>query len=83
MALPLGADLTKIPMAANPNGDPPNFEHGPSLAGAVRGVGATMAAVTLILLVIRLRVYIKANRGLVWDDGKLVEKNSSTTEIES
>ena len=69
-ALPPGTDLSKIPMAPNPSGAPPNFDHGASLAGAVRGVGVTMAVITFGLLVIRLRVYVKANHKLMWDDSE-------------
>lgn len=70
--IPPGTDLTKIPMAANPSGAPPNFDHGESLAGAVKGVGVTMAVITFFLLAIRLRVYMQANRKLNWDDGEPV-----------
>lgn len=55
MAAP-GIDLAQVPMARNPNGNPPDFDHGTSLAGSVQGVGVTLATVTLAFLVTRLLV---------------------------
>ena len=69
-AIPPGTDLSKIPMAVNPSGAPPNFDHSPNLIKAVQGVGISLAAITLVFLIIRLRIYIKLNRGLVLDDGR-------------
>ncbi|PVI01876.1 hypothetical protein DM02DRAFT_470802, partial [Periconia macrospinosa] len=65
-------DLSKVPLGENPNGDPPNFENGPNLINAVQGVGISLAIVAGIFLALRLRIYIKLNRGLVLDDVFLI-----------
>jgi hypothetical protein len=67
--IPPGTDLSKVPLGVNPNGSPPNFVDPPNLIASVQGVGISLAVTTFVLLCIRLRVYIKLNRGLVIDDG--------------
>jgi hypothetical protein len=69
VAIPPGTDLSKVPLGVNPNGSPPNFIDPPNLIASVQGVGVSLAAVAFVLLAIRLRVYVRLNRGLVIDDG--------------
>ncbi|OCL06346.1 hypothetical protein AOQ84DRAFT_321579 [Glonium stellatum] len=67
-SIPPGTDLSKIPLAANPSGAPPNFINPPSLAPAVQGVGIALGIVSICLVVVRVRAHSKLNRGVGVDD---------------
>ncbi|KAI9644958.1 hypothetical protein NHQ30_006993 [Ciborinia camelliae] len=67
-SLPAGVDLSTIPLAINPNGNPPNFINPPSLDSAVLGVGVTLIIISLSLLCIRLFTNLKTTGSLGLDD---------------
>ncbi|KAI1657939.1 hypothetical protein F4813DRAFT_64600 [Daldinia decipiens] len=67
-ALPPGIDLSQVPLAANPNGDPPNFVNPPSLISTVQAVGITLGLISLVLVILRLTVYHRTKRGVGFDD---------------
>ncbi|CAO2650984.1 Nn.00g092810.m01.CDS01 [Neocucurbitaria sp. VM-36] len=61
-------DLSKVPLAPNPNGLPPNFIDPPSLEPAFLGVGISLIAISAILLTIRLFANCKQTGKLWFDD---------------
>jgi len=65
---PPNVDPSKIPLALNPNGDPPNFIDPPTLAPAVLGVGVTLIIISGIFLILRLIANFKNTRKLGLDD---------------
>lgn len=69
-ALPPGTDLSKVPLAANPSGAPPNFTNPPSLGDAVEGVGISLIAISGVFILFRLYTNSKPPRSLGVDDGK-------------
>ncbi|KAJ4368975.1 hypothetical protein N0V83_006057 [Neocucurbitaria cava] len=60
-------DLSKIPLAPNPNGSPPNFIDPPSLEPAFLGVGISLITLSAILLSIRILANYK-HAGKLWVD---------------
>jgi len=58
-SLPPGVDPSQIPLAVNPNGDPPNFINPPSLAPAMLEVGVTLIIISRILVILRLVTNLK------------------------
>lgn len=67
-AIPPGADLSKIPLAANPNGDPPNFVNPPSQEATVLEVGLILATISTTIVVLRLVTNMRVVRKLGLDD---------------
>ncbi|KAI1331514.1 hypothetical protein F5Y16DRAFT_395394 [Xylariaceae sp. FL0255] len=67
-SLPPGANLSSIPLAVNPDGDPPDFGGGPSLQPAVLGTGAAFVTVSFIAVLIRLYAVFKSTRKLYPED---------------
>ncbi|KAI0854207.1 hypothetical protein F5Y00DRAFT_267438 [Daldinia vernicosa] len=66
-ALP-GSDPSSIPLAGNPNGDPPNFEGGATLQWVVLATGFVFIPISTILIIIRLGMSLKHSRKLHLDD---------------
>lgn len=60
-------DLSKIPLAPNPDGAPPNFIDPPSLEPAFLGVGISLMTISAILLAIRIIANYK-HVGKLWFD---------------
>ncbi|KAI0135101.1 hypothetical protein F4814DRAFT_454451 [Daldinia grandis] len=56
------------PLASNPNGDPPDFEGGPTLRWTVLATGFVFIPISTILIVIRLGMSLKHSRRLHIDD---------------
>lgn len=48
------ADLSKIPIAPNPNGGPPNFADPPSLESTVLSLGLALICISMACLTLRL-----------------------------
>lgn len=67
-SLPPGIDPSTIPIAPNPNGDPPNFVDPPSLAPAVLGVGMALIIISGIFVMLRLITNLKNTGRLALDD---------------
>jgi hypothetical protein len=67
--LPAGLDLSNIPLAANPNGWPPNFEHGSSLRPLVIGLDVMMIVVSAVFVGIRTWVNCRQLSKIMLDDG--------------
>ncbi|KAK3386439.1 hypothetical protein B0H63DRAFT_382847, partial [Podospora didyma] len=61
-------DFTKIPIAHNPSGAPPNFQYGPSLQPAILGSGVTLMSIAIVFVTIRLYTGIKKAGKLFADD---------------
>lgn len=74
VALPPGADLSKIPLMPNPNGDPPNFVNPPSRYPLAIGVGLPLAIISFLCLVLRILSSLKTMRKLVIDDCKPIKR---------
>jgi uncharacterized protein YPO0396 len=68
--LPPGLDLSHIPLAANPNGSPPNFDHGPSLRPLVIGLDVMMIVVSALFVGIRTWVNCRQLSKIMLDDGR-------------
>ncbi|KAK3385912.1 hypothetical protein B0H63DRAFT_473829 [Podospora didyma] len=66
--LPPGMDLSMIPLAANPSGAPPDFDHGPSLEPVVLGTGITFIIISSLMLMLRFYTGLKKSRRLFADD---------------
>jgi hypothetical protein len=60
----------KVPLAVNPNGQPPNFVDPPSLQPAMLAVGITLIVLGGTILALRLYANLKHSRKLYLDDGK-------------
>lgn len=71
-SLPSYTDLSKIPIAFNPNGDPPNFTDPPSLAHIVSAVGITLIVISSLVVVVRLATNFQHTGKLELDDCKWV-----------
>ncbi|ESZ95416.1 hypothetical protein SBOR_4211 [Sclerotinia borealis F-4128] len=72
LQIPPGTDLTKVPLAVNPSGAPPNFVNPPSLIGTVQGVGIFLAVVAFSMVCLRLRINVKHDHKLTIDDVSVV-----------
>jgi hypothetical protein len=68
MALPPNMDLSKIPIAANPSGEPPNFEGGPSMYHGMLDSGIALIVVGGLFLIVRLATNLKVARKVGLDD---------------
>lgn len=71
LAIPPGVDLTKVPLAANPSGAPPNFVDSPSLAAVTYGMTCTMMVLAYSLVALRCVSVFKKERRLKIDDCEL------------
>jgi hypothetical protein len=69
-SLPLGIDLHKVPLALNPNGNPPNFVDPSSLDTVVLAVGITLITLSGCLLILRLFANFKHTGKFGLDDGE-------------
>ncbi|GAB1318481.1 Rhodopsin domain-containing protein [Madurella fahalii] len=67
-SLPPGVDLSTIPLAPNPNGDPPNFAGGPSLEPATLATGVAFTSISALFVMLRLYTVIQKSRRVYWDD---------------
>lgn len=67
-AIPPGADLSKIPLALNPTGEPPNFVDPPSQGATAFAVGLTLATISLFFVMLRLATNLRVVRKLALDD---------------
>ncbi|KAM7208247.1 hypothetical protein V8F20_001527 [Naviculisporaceae sp. PSN 640] len=67
-ALPPNVDLSTIPLAPNPNGDPPNFAAGESLYPTVIATGSIFITFSLILVALRVHTGLKKSGRLFADD---------------
>ena len=63
-----GTDLSTVPFAPNPNGNPPNFVNPPSQANIVFGVAIPLIFVSTVLVGIRLATNFKNTRKLGIED---------------
>ena len=68
--IPPGTDLSTVPLAPNPNGDPPNFINPPSQAGITLGVAPPLIIISTIVVAVRLVTNFKSARRLGLDDCK-------------
>lgn len=66
--VPPGIDLSQIPLAPNPNGDPPNFDGGPTLEPTILATGIVFIAISLIFVIIRLGTSLKTTGKFRLDD---------------
>lgn len=71
---PPATNLSKVFLALNPNGDPPNFIDAPSLESAVLGVGTSLMLTSIIFVTLRLYTNIKHVGKLGIDDCKFGQK---------
>lgn len=63
-------DISKIPLATNPSGAPPNFIDTPSLKTTMLSVGLTLITLSITFIILRLVTNVKHTRKLAIDDGK-------------
>ncbi|KAI1824548.1 hypothetical protein F4861DRAFT_505405 [Xylaria intraflava] len=61
-------DLSQIPLAPNLNGDPPNFDGGPSLQTTILGTGVAFITLSLAVVLVRLVTSFKTTLRLHLDD---------------
>ncbi|KAI0593297.1 hypothetical protein F4775DRAFT_578496 [Biscogniauxia sp. FL1348] len=66
--VPPGTDLSQIPLAPNPNGDPPNFDGGATLQLEILATGIVFITISLIFVIVRLGTSLKSTRKLHLDD---------------
>lgn len=66
--IPPGTDLSQIPLAPNPNGDPPNFDGGANLQLTILATGVVFIVISSAFVIIRLWTSIKNTRKLHLDD---------------
>ncbi|KAI0112999.1 hypothetical protein F4814DRAFT_420266 [Daldinia grandis] len=66
--IPADVDLSQIPLAPNPNGDPPNFDGGPNLEPTILVTGIVFIAISSIFVLVRLGTDLKNTRKLHLDD---------------
>ncbi|KAJ2995732.1 hypothetical protein NUW58_g1189 [Xylaria curta] len=66
--IPLGTDLSQIPLLPNPDGSPPNFIDPPSLEGVTVAVSTILLVVSTILVPLRLRTNYKIYGKFAYDD---------------
>lgn len=76
LIIPPGVDITKAPLANNPNGDPPNFVDPPSLAAVTYGMTCTMMVLAFGLVGLRVTSVIKKDRRLKIDDCESIQLSS-------
>jgi hypothetical protein len=69
--IPPGADLSKIPLAKNPDGSPPNFMDPPSLVAEAYSVILILMITSFTIMALRLYSNILSHRKLLVDDCKL------------
>ena len=67
-AIPPGADLSKIPLAQNPNGSPPNFVNSPSQSSTDFAVGLPFAVLCTFFVLLRLATNFRHTGKLGLDD---------------
>ena len=67
-AIPPGADLSKIPLAPNPNRDPPNFVNPPNQAVVVLAVGVPLVAISSCFVSLRIFTNYRVAHKLGLDD---------------
>lgn len=70
LAIPPGTDLSKVPLAPNPSGAPPNFVDPPSLANISYGLVSAMLVLSSVLVILRVLSGLKKDRWLKVDDCK-------------
>jgi hypothetical protein len=68
-------DLTKVPLAANPSGAPPNFENPPTLIDGALGTGIALIIVGGICLAFRLGTNLKLSKKLRLDDCEFLHEH--------
>ncbi|PSN67345.1 hypothetical protein BS50DRAFT_634725 [Corynespora cassiicola Philippines] len=61
-------DPSKIPLAPNPSGAPPNFENPPSLHDTKTGISIALIIIGAVFLAFRLGTNLKLHRKLCLDD---------------
>ena len=66
--IPPGANLSKIPLAQNPNGSPPNFANAPSQSSTDLAVGLPFAILSTCFVFLRLITNFRHTRKLGMDD---------------
>lgn len=66
--VPPGMDLSQIPLAPNPNGDPPNFDGGPDLQSTILATGVVFIVISSAFVIIRLWTSLQKTRKLHLDD---------------
>lgn len=64
------SDLSNVPLAVNPSGDPPNFSDGASLQPAVLATGIVFITISIIFVLIRVGTSLYDSRKLFLDDCK-------------
>ena len=64
----MATNLADIPIAPNPNGDPPNFDGGPTLQPTILATGIAFMTISLFVLLLRLYTNYKVTRKLNPDD---------------
>ena len=67
-AIAPGSDLSKIPLAQNPNGSPPNFVNPPSQSGTDLAVGLPFAVFSACFVLLRLITNFRHTGKLGLDD---------------
>ncbi|KAK9419295.1 putative Integral membrane protein [Seiridium unicorne] len=70
--IPPGIDLSQIPLAPNPNGDPPNFDGGPSMEPTILATGITFIVISLVRLWVESLIQLPADDvhfKLTWNYG--------------
>ncbi|TGO61263.1 hypothetical protein BOTNAR_0131g00090 [Botryotinia narcissicola] len=67
---PPGTDLSHIPLAENPYGDPPNFINPINEEGLVLSVGLPLIIISFIVVNLRISTNLKVGRKLFVDDCK-------------
>lgn len=72
-SLPPNIDPSRIPIALNPNGDPPNFVDPPSLAHFISAVGMTLIVISALFVIVRLATNLKHTGKLGLDDCKWIQ----------
>ncbi|KAH7383206.1 hypothetical protein BKA66DRAFT_570245 [Pyrenochaeta sp. MPI-SDFR-AT-0127] len=66
----LNTDPSKIPLAPNPNGNPPNFVDPPTLEHTIHSFGIALMIISVVLLLLRLYANLKHTGRFRLDDGK-------------
>ncbi|KAF2705365.1 hypothetical protein K504DRAFT_415182 [Pleomassaria siparia CBS 279.74] len=61
-------DLTKIPLAVNPSGAPPNFDNPPTLVDEARATGVALIVLGGLCLAFRLGTNLKLSKTFCLDD---------------
>ena len=67
-ALPPGVDLSTIPIAPNPNGDPPNFIDPPNQEALVLAAGVPLVATACVFVTVRVFSNLRIAGKLPSDD---------------